>query len=398
MRPGLLRGGLLLLVVALVGCAPGADTASEPMEEAAPAYVPPDFTAESRDLDQADVERMMEELSNWGRWGSDDQLGAANLITPQKRLEALALATEGITVSLAHRVIKEEAEDVPRPFGHSMLGVPDASAAESLFGGVSDNYNVSYHGYSHSHIDSLCHILYRGGQMYNGVSQDTITEDGCSNASIVNLQGGIVTRGVLLDFPRLKGVPYLEPGTPIYVEDIEAWEEMAGVTGTAGRRDLRPHRPLGAARRDGALEHLRQRGGAACLDHAVGEVARRLVHRQRRGARRGAVAGRGRQPAGAPDHHRGDGRRPVRQPGPGGAGGDRRVVEPLGVHADGGAAGGGETAPGRRSTRWRSFERPATDLVGGLVVGHAFLHELVKPWLETGQVFLYKLVSRSACS
>ena len=229
MRPGVLRGGLLLLVVALVGCGSGTETSSEPMEEAAPAYVPPDFTRESRELGQADIERLMDELSNWGRWGTDDQLGAANLITPEKRLAALALATEGITVSLAHRVIKEEAEDVPRPFGHSMLGVPDASAAENLFGGVSDNYNVSYHGYSHSHIDSLCHILYRG-QMYNGVSQDTITENGCSNASIVNLQGGIVTRGVLLDFPRLKGVPYLEPGTPIYVEDIEAWEEMAGVT------------------------------------------------------------------------------------------------------------------------------------------------------------------------
>ena len=225
----LTRGGLLFLVVALAGCAPGADTASEPMEEAPPAYVPPEFTPESRDLGQADIERMMEELSNWGRWGPDDQLGAANLITPQKRLEALALATEGITVSLAHRVIKEEADDVPRPFGHSMLGVPDPTGEPSFFGGVSDNYNVSYHGYSHSHIDSLCHILYKG-RMYNGVSHDTITEDGCSHASIVNLQGGIVTRGVLLDFPRLKGVPYLEPGTPIYVEDIEAWEEMAGVT------------------------------------------------------------------------------------------------------------------------------------------------------------------------
>ena len=66
--------------------------------------------------------------------------------------------------------------------------------------------------------------------MYNGVSQETITEEGCSNASIANLQGGIVTRGVLLDIPRLKGVPYLEPGTPIYMEDLEAWEEMAGVT------------------------------------------------------------------------------------------------------------------------------------------------------------------------
>ena len=231
MKPGLLlRGGLLFLVMALVGCGSGADMASEPMEEdAAPAYVPPPVTPASRDLVQADIERMMEELSNWGRWGPDDQLGAANLITPEKRLEALALATEGITVSLAHRVLKGEADDVPRPFGHSMLGVPDPEGEPSLFGGVSDNYNVSYHGYSHSHIDSLCHILYKG-EMYNGVSQDTITEDGCSNASIVNLQGGIVTRGVLFDIPRLTGVSYLEPGTPIYQEDLEAFEEMAGVT------------------------------------------------------------------------------------------------------------------------------------------------------------------------
>ena len=223
----LARGALLVLVAAIAGCAPAVP--DEVMEEAAPAYVPPEVTPASRELVQADIERMMDELSNWGRWGPDDQLGAANLITPEKRQEAMALATEGITVSLAHRVLKEEADDVPLPFGHRMLGVPDSSAEPGFFGGVSDNYTVSYHGYSHSHIDSLCHILYKG-QMYNGVSQDTIVEAGCTNASIDNLQGGIVTRGILFDIPRLKGVPYLEPGTPIYQEDLEAWEEMAGVT------------------------------------------------------------------------------------------------------------------------------------------------------------------------
>ena len=110
-----------------------------------------------------------------------------------------------------------------------MLGLPDPTREPVFRGGVSDNYNISYHGYSHSHIDSLCHILYKG-LMYNGVSQETITEAGCSNASIASLQAGIVTRGVLIDIPRLKGVPYLKPGTPIYMEDLEAWEEMAGVT------------------------------------------------------------------------------------------------------------------------------------------------------------------------
>ena len=221
--------GALLAFFLTTGGESATGPASEAMVAAPAAYVPPPVAAESRDLDQADIERLMDELSNWGRWGPDDQLGAANLITPEKRLAALALATEGITVSLAHRVLKDEADDVPLPFGHSMLGVPDEAARSAFFGGVSDNYQVSYHGYSHSHIDSLCHILHKG-QMYNGVSQDTITEAGCSNASIVNLQSGIVTRGVLVDVPRLKGVPYLEPGTPIYTEDLDAWEEMAGVT------------------------------------------------------------------------------------------------------------------------------------------------------------------------
>ena len=43
------------------------------------------------------------------------------------------------------------------------------------------------------------------------------------------MKNGLVTKGVLVDMARLKGVPYLEPGTKLYVEDIEAWEEQAGV-------------------------------------------------------------------------------------------------------------------------------------------------------------------------
>ena len=223
---------LVVISVALFSCAPASDQSAEPMQEAAPAaavYTPPTVPPESHELGQVDIERLMEELSNWGRWGPDDQLGAANLITPAKRLEAISLATEGITVSLAHRLLTAEAADVPQPFGHRILGVPDPSAEPTFMGGVIDTYNITYHGYSHSHLDALCHIMFKG-QMYNGVSQETITEAGCSNAAIDNLQGGIVTRGVLFDIPRLKGVPYLEPGTPIYMEDLDAWQEMAGVT------------------------------------------------------------------------------------------------------------------------------------------------------------------------
>ena len=53
---------------------------------------------------EEDYHRALKELSNWGRWGADDELGAANLITPAKRKQALASAKEGVTISLAHDV------------------------------------------------------------------------------------------------------------------------------------------------------------------------------------------------------------------------------------------------------------------------------------------------------
>ena len=218
---------LFSLTVVGVACAPVPDD-SAAAAPAATSYTPPIVAPESRDLTQADIERMMEELSNWGRWGADDQLGAANLITAAKRLEAIATVTEGITVSLEHPLLTETAPDVPQPFQRRLLAIPEPTEEPAFFGGVSDNYSISYHGYSHSHIDSLCHILYKG-KMYNGKDQSTVTEAGCATNSIANLKGGIVTRGVLIDIPLLKGVDYLEPGTPIYQEDLEAFEEMTGV-------------------------------------------------------------------------------------------------------------------------------------------------------------------------
>ena len=62
---------------------------------------------------EEDFRRAMKDLSNWGRWGADDELGAANLITPAKRKQAAALVKEGVAVSLAHDVMQEKAADAP---------------------------------------------------------------------------------------------------------------------------------------------------------------------------------------------------------------------------------------------------------------------------------------------
>lgn len=166
----------------------------------------------------AEFDALFTQVSNWGRWGADDQLGSVNLVTAAKRKQAVTLVKSGISVSLAHNPLTERAEDNNNPFEHTMLR-----------GNNLDRYAVSYHGYAHSHIDALCHFLYKE-KTYNGYARaDVNTDKGCAKLGIDNLKNGIVSRGVLIDLPRLRGVEFLEPGTPVYTEDVEAWEKKTGV-------------------------------------------------------------------------------------------------------------------------------------------------------------------------
>ena len=173
-------------------------------------------------------ERWMTELSNWGRWGADDTLGTANLITAAKRLEALALPETGASVSLGHDL--SDAAGGPAfgaPFALDMVINRDPPQ-------VRDRLNLDYHGVFFTHLDAICHMVH-DGRIYNGHDfEETVTDDGCARYGIEGLRDGVVTRAVLIDVPRLRGVPYLEPGTRIYPEDIEAWEETAGVKVGAG--------------------------------------------------------------------------------------------------------------------------------------------------------------------
>lgn len=180
-------------------------------------------------LTQADVDLMMKELSNWGRWGKEDQLGAMNLITPAKRKQALALVKEGVCVSLARDTNTQTAQDNPQPYEHSMTLSGVGNRGQFSL----DKIGVSFHGYQHTHLDALCHMFWQG-KMYNGIPQEEVTKDGASKLSIANLKQGVLTRGILIDLPKLKGVAYLEPGTPIYPEDLDAWEKKARIKVSPG--------------------------------------------------------------------------------------------------------------------------------------------------------------------
>ena len=172
----------------------------------------------------------LREKRNWGRWGDDDQRGAINLITPEKRKAAARLVKDGVSVSLAHDVLETASPDNPTPFEHTMTatGGPENPSSYAM-----DRYAVTYHGFAQTHLDALCHVFHQG-KMYNGVDRATATAEGCKELDVTTMRDGVQTSGILIDIPWLRGVEWLEPGTPIYPEELEAWEKKTGVTVSPG--------------------------------------------------------------------------------------------------------------------------------------------------------------------
>lgn len=173
------------------------------------------------DLTAADIEEFHHTLSNWGRWGDDDQLGALNLITVEKRVAAARLIRSGHTVSMARPLNTVPATDNPLPAAHHMIGTHTE-------GYGADYFAIASHGYATSHLDALCHIFH-DGQLYNGYPSTSVTAHGAEELGVHHLRNGVVTRGVLLDIARVRDVESLEPGTPIFPSDLEAAEDAAGV-------------------------------------------------------------------------------------------------------------------------------------------------------------------------
>jgi hypothetical protein len=145
---------------------------------------------------EAEYKRWQTELSNWGRWGKDDELGTLNLITPVKRKQALALAKEAFSVSLAHDANATKEVDNPCPIEWELTTDKPETVTDRIA------YNC-IHGPGTTHLDSFAHMFF-DGKMWNGYSRDLVTkEGGAAKVSILTMKTGILTRGVLYDIPRL---------------------------------------------------------------------------------------------------------------------------------------------------------------------------------------------------
>jgi kynurenine formamidase len=191
---------------------------------------------------KAQVDRWMRDASNWGRWGKDDQLGGLNLITPEKRRQAMALAKAGSVVSLERGIVPSKAPEETRadgkPHGVSFFDIrfktfpPGDPRGNDGFS--SDIQESHVHG-PMTHLDALCHDS-ADGKLYNGFPlNETVSQEiGCTKLGLDNLKEGIVTRGILIDMTRLKSAASREPDAHVYVDDIEAWEQQTGLKVSPG--------------------------------------------------------------------------------------------------------------------------------------------------------------------
>jgi kynurenine formamidase len=210
---------------------------------------------------QDDLLGWMSSLSNWGRWGADDQRGTLNTLTPETTVAATRLVQDGVTVSCARTWSYEAAPDVdPRRVPvHYMLSSGEAyrPGEGPDRQGATDFIGVAFHGRTVTHIDSLAHFMW-DGHLYNGASSRLIkTTEGATSHAVINAQTGIVTRGILVDAPYLRGTEYVEPGDGVGAADVALARDRCGIdprpgdvlllrTGQLGRRDRLGPLPAGA--------------------------------------------------------------------------------------------------------------------------------------------------------
>ena len=175
-----------------------------------------------------EIAELLERVSNWGRWGKDDQRGALNYVTNAKRAAAAKLVQSGERVSLSRPLPTQPARDNPTPVTHLMIRSGQIGHPLGSFG-CADYFAIEPHGLATTHLDALCHHFWRG-KLYNGFDTSEIDFQGAHKCAIDVARDGIIGRGVLLDIPKIRKVEWIEPGDAIYPEDLEAAERDHQVT------------------------------------------------------------------------------------------------------------------------------------------------------------------------
>jgi kynurenine formamidase len=181
----------------------------------------------------AEFRAIFDEVCTWDRWGEGDERGALHTLTADRRTAAARLVQRGVAVTLSQPLRTEARVDCPQPADHHMTLSPGEDIGLGSVRFAKDYVGLDYHNPGHSHIDAFCHVAYEGS-IYGGRPSESVTPAGAQAGTIGLLADGLVGRGVLLDIPRLRGVPWLEPGEHAFGEDLEAAERAQRTTVGAG--------------------------------------------------------------------------------------------------------------------------------------------------------------------
>ena len=202
---------------------------------------------------------LYEQLRGQAQWGAADRRGALNHITPQRLAAAAGEVRAGRSVTMA-APLASSAPDNPEPGARHMKRLPAEPSDVPGASFAADHISMNIHGDVDSHIDALCHVSYEGA-LYNGVPAGVVSSGGAAELSIEEAKDGIVGRGVLLDIPRLRCVPWLEPGEHVTAAELAAAEQSQQVRVEPG--DLLFVRVGHRRRRDelGPWEVARSRAG-----------------------------------------------------------------------------------------------------------------------------------------
>lgn len=182
-----------------------------------------------------DFRELGKKLSNWGRWGAEDERGTTNFVTPDKLVRAGTMIKQGKIFDLGIPF----GEDGPQPGGgrinpvHLMSQTGDTQIFPGGFKYADDYIFMPLQGATQ--WDSLAHVYY-DDKIYNGFAASDVTVVGTMHDSIDKQAKGIAGRGVLLDIARLKGVEWMEAGVVITPEDFEA--AMAAQNVQVGSGDI----------------------------------------------------------------------------------------------------------------------------------------------------------------
>jgi kynurenine formamidase len=180
------------------------------------------------DMTERQFRELFSAVSNWGRWDDDGQRGALNHLTPARIAAAASLVRSGETIALGQPLRTVAGIDVPEPADHHMTMLTDVDIGSGSVRFAKDYVGIDYHNDGHSHIDAFCHVAF-DGMLFDGQPAESVTAQGAQVGTVDILKDGLVGRAVLLDVPRVRGVPWVEPGEHVFREDLEAAESEQGV-------------------------------------------------------------------------------------------------------------------------------------------------------------------------